>query len=62
MASWTDFIEALAARRPEIKMVPPKVQYEDIWDQQKRIEALEAEVTYLKSVLVAILNRLNEKE
>lgn len=62
MSSWVDLINALAARKPEIKMVPPRLNYEDLWDQQKRIEALEAEVKYLTSMLVAVLNRLHEAE
>lgn len=62
MTSWTDLIQALAAKRPEVAMVPPTLRYEDLWDQQKRIEALEAEVKHLYSVLTEILKRLHETE
>ena len=62
MTSWTDLIEALAARKPKVEMVPPMVKHEDLWDQQQRIEALEAEVRYLNSVLQQVLERLNKTE
>ena len=62
MTSWADFINALAARRPEVKMVPPMVKHEDLWDHQQRIEALEAEVKNLTLVLQQVLERLHEAE
>ena len=62
MSNWEDLIEAMAARKSEIKMVPPTLKYEDLWDQQQRIEALEAEVRYLNSVLQQVLERLNKTE
>lgn len=58
MTSWADLIEALAARKPEIKMVPPRPNYEDLWDQRHRIEALETEVRDLKLVLEQVLIQL----
>lgn len=62
MSNWEDLIDAMAARRPEVRVVPPTLKYEDLWDQQQRIEALEAEVTYLNSVLRQILERLDTAE
>jgi hypothetical protein len=41
-------------------MVPPTLKYENLWDQQKRIEVLEAEVKHLYRVLAEILKRLDE--
>lgn len=60
MTSWTDLLQALAAKRPEVTVVPPTLKYEDLWDQQKRIEALEAEVKHLYSVLAEVLKRLDD--
>jgi hypothetical protein len=60
MTSWTDLLQALAAKRPEVTMVPPTLKYENLWDQQKRIEVLEAEVKHLYRVLAEILKRLDE--
>jgi hypothetical protein len=62
MSQWTDLIEALAARASKVEMAPPMVKHEDLWDQQKRIEALEAEVRYLSSVLSTVLKRLKAEE
>ena len=62
MTSWTDLLQALAAKRPEVTMVPPTLKYENLWDQQKRIEALEFEVKHLYRVLAEILKRLDEPE
>jgi len=62
MASWTDLLQALAAKRPEVTMVPPTLKYENLWDQQKRIEVLETEVKHLYRVLAEILKRLDEPE
>lgn len=62
MSNWEDLIDALAARQPKVKVVPPTLKYEDLWDQQQRIEKLEAEVEYLRAMLVTILNRLDGTE
>jgi hypothetical protein len=62
MTSWTDLLQALAAKRPEVTMVPPTLKYENLWDQQKRIEVLESEVKHLYRVLTEILKRLDEPE
>jgi hypothetical protein len=62
VTSWTDLLQALAAKRPEVTMVPPTLKYENLWDQQKRIEVLEAEVKHLYRVLAEILKRLDETE
>ncbi len=62
MSNWTDLLQALAAQKPDVKMVPPALRYEDLWDQQKRIEALEAEVRHLRSVLAAIVEKLQANE
>ncbi len=60
MSSWTDLLQSLAAQRPEVKMVPPVLKYENLWDQQKRIEALEAEVKHLTLVLAEVLKQLRD--
>lgn len=62
MSNWTDLLQALAARKPNVQAVPPTLKYEDLWDQQRRIEALEAEVEYLKSVLMATLDKLHDSD
>ena len=62
MPNWTDLLQALAAKRPEVTMVPPTLKYENLWDQQKRIEVLESEVKHLYRVLAEILRRLDEPE
>ena len=43
-------------------MVPPTLKYENLWDQQKRIEVLESEVKHLYRVLAEVLKRLDETE
>jgi hypothetical protein len=62
VTSWTDLLQALAAKRPEVTMVPPTLKYENLWDQQKRIEVLEAEVKHLYRVLADVLKRLDETQ
>lgn len=62
MSSWTDLLQVLAAKRPEVTLLPPNVKHEDLWDLQHRVEALEAEVQDLRSILVAVLNRLHANE
>jgi len=62
VTNWTDLLQALAAKRPEVTMVPPTLKYENLWDQQKRIEVLESEVKHLYRVLAEVLKRLDETE
>ena len=59
MTSWIDLLQSLAQEQP---MPPPRSSKGDLWGQQTRIEALEAEVRHLSSVLEQVLQLLEQKE
>ena len=57
MSAWTDLIQALA-KEPKTHLPP----INDLWEYAARIESLESEVERLKSILVAVLSKLDEEE